>query len=78
MKGSATAMSTTAVPAESIAGIELASATERSTVAKVEGMEPHVEGEARHVCGYCHENESAGLMHCEGARAKLMYCGEGI
>jgi hypothetical protein len=70
-------MSTTAVPAEITAGIELASATERATAAKVEAMEPHVEGEARHVCGYCHENESAGLIHCEGARVKSMYCGEG-
>jgi hypothetical protein len=59
-------MSTTPVPAESTAGIELASATERATAAKVEALGPQVEGKARHVCGYCHENESAGLMHCEG------------
>ena len=71
-------MSTTAVPAENTAGIELASVTERATAAKVEALEPHVVGEARHVRGYYHENESAGLMDCEGARAKSMYCGEGI
>ena len=26
---------------------------------------------------YGHENESAGLKHGEGARVKLMRCGEG-
>ena len=28
--------------------------------------------------GCCHEKESAGPMHCEGARAKSMRCGKGI
>ena len=59
-------MSTTPVPAESTAGIELTSVTERVTAAKVEALGPHVEGEARHVRGYCCENERADLMRCEG------------
>ena len=57
-------MSTTPVHSESTAGVELASTTEGVAAAKVEALGPQVRGEARHVCGYCHENESAGLMHC--------------
>jgi hypothetical protein len=37
-----------------------------------------VEGEATHVCGYCHEKESAGVINCEGERAKSMRCVEEI
>ena len=67
MRGSATAMSTTPILAESSAGIELVSATEKVTAAKVEALSPQVEGEARHVYGYCHGNESEeGLVHWEG------------
>ena len=71
-------MSTTPVPSESTAGVELASTTEGVAAAKVEALGPQVEGEARHVCGYCHANESVGLVRCEGARAKSTCCGEGI
>jgi hypothetical protein len=66
------------VPAESTDGIELASATERVTAAKVEALGPQVEGHARHVCRCCHENKTADLVHCEGARAKSICCVEGI
>jgi uncharacterized ParB-like nuclease family protein len=73
-------MSTTPspVPAESTAGIELASATEIVTAPEVEALGPQVEGEAWHARGYCHKHESAGLMDCEGVRAKSMRCGEGV
>ena len=49
IRGSATAMSTTPVLAESSTGTELASATEKVTAVRVEALEPQVEGEARHV-----------------------------
>ena len=70
-------MSTTPVPAESTAGIELTSVTESVTAAKYEALGPQVEGEAGYGRRYCHENESAGLMW-EGVREKPMHCGEGI
>jgi len=41
-------MSTTHVPAESTAGIELASTTEKVAAAKVEALGPQEEGEAGH------------------------------
>jgi hypothetical protein len=71
-------MSTKPVTAETAAGIELASATERVTAAKVEALNFQVEGEAGYGRRYCHENECAGLTHWEGARVKSMRCGEGI
>ena len=52
-------MSTTPVLAESSAGIEFASATEKVTAAKVEALGPQVEGEARHVCGDCQRRPGA-------------------
>jgi hypothetical protein len=71
-------MSTKPVPTESAAGIELARATERVNAAEVEALGPQVEGETGYGRVYCHENESTGLTHCEGARVKSMRCGEGI
>jgi hypothetical protein len=55
-EGRVVAMSTTPtpVPAESTAGIELASATERATAPEVEALGYQGEGEDRHACGYCH------------------------
>ena len=44
----------TPVPAESTAGIERASTTERVTAPEVEALDPQVEGEAKYGCGYCH------------------------
>ena len=74
-EGSAAAMSTRAVTTKSSAGIELASVTESVTAAKAEVLGPQVEGEAMHVCGYCHEKESAGKStRCvEGIQARAIW-----
>ena len=74
-EGSAAAMSTRAVTTKSSVGIELASVTESVTAAKAEVLGPQVEGEAMHVCGYCHEKESAGKStRCvEGIQARAIW-----
>ena len=61
-------MSTTHVPAESTAGIELASTTEKVAGAKVEALGPREEGEAGHGRRTL---PSAGLIHCEGLKGEV-------
>ena len=70
-------MSTTPVPAESTAGIELASATERVAAAKIEALGPQVEGKAS-MCADTATKISAQAWCIARARGKSICCGDGI
>ena len=79
-EGSAVSYETAPVPAESTAGIELASATETVAAAKVKALETRAEGKAGRGRRLLLQKQNTGLMHCERAslREKSMRCCSGF